>query len=61
MFIDRFADAYRAELTGFVEVARGRMTSPCTARDGLEALRIAEAATRALHEHRPVRLAEIDS
>jgi myo-inositol 2-dehydrogenase / D-chiro-inositol 1-dehydrogenase len=60
-FIDRFAEAYRAELQGFIEVARGRMPSPCTARDGVEALRIAEAATRSLHEHRPVRLEEIES
>ena len=40
-------------------VARGEVPSPCTARDGVAALRIAEAATRSLHEHRPVRLEEI--
>jgi myo-inositol 2-dehydrogenase/D-chiro-inositol 1-dehydrogenase len=58
-FLDRFADAYAAELATFVRVARGDEPSPCTARDGVEALRIAEAATLSLHEHRPVRLEEI--
>jgi myo-inositol 2-dehydrogenase / D-chiro-inositol 1-dehydrogenase len=58
-FLERFHDAYAAELAAFVRVARGEEPSPCTARDGVEALRIAEAATLSLHEHRPVRLAEI--
>jgi myo-inositol 2-dehydrogenase/D-chiro-inositol 1-dehydrogenase len=58
-FLDRFADAYRAELGAFVEVAAGRGESACTARDGLEAMRIAEAASRSLVERRAVALEEI--
>jgi myo-inositol 2-dehydrogenase/D-chiro-inositol 1-dehydrogenase len=58
-FIDRFKPAYAAELVEFLRVARREIESPCLARDGLAALRIAEAATRSLHEHRPVRLEEI--
>ena len=58
-FLMRFESAYAAEFAAFVAVARGEAPSPCTARDGLAALRIAEAADRSLHEHRPVRLAEI--
>jgi myo-inositol 2-dehydrogenase / D-chiro-inositol 1-dehydrogenase len=58
-FLDRFPEGYADELRAFVGVARGEIQSPCTARDGVEALRVAEAATRSLHEHRPVRLAEI--
>jgi myo-inositol 2-dehydrogenase / D-chiro-inositol 1-dehydrogenase len=58
-FLDRFSDAYAAELAAFIRVAQGERPSPCTARDGVEALRIAEAAGRSLHEQRPVRLAEI--
>lgn len=58
-FLDRFADAYRAEFAAFLRVARGDEPSPCTARDGVQALRIAEAATLSLHEHRPVRVEEI--
>jgi myo-inositol 2-dehydrogenase/D-chiro-inositol 1-dehydrogenase len=58
-FADRFTPAYTAELAEFIRVAQGHVPSPCVARDGLAALRIAEAATRSLHEHRPVRLEEI--
>jgi myo-inositol 2-dehydrogenase/D-chiro-inositol 1-dehydrogenase len=59
LFIDRFRDAYRAELRAFLGVARGHMVSACTARDGLEAVRVAVAAKRSLDEHRPVKLAEV--
>ena len=58
-FLTRFADAYRDEMLGFFKVAAGEMQTPCTARDGVESARIAEAATTALKEHRIVRLAEI--
>jgi myo-inositol 2-dehydrogenase/D-chiro-inositol 1-dehydrogenase len=60
-FLDRFEPAYAAELDAFVHLARTGGTSPCTARDGVASLRIAEAADRSLHEHRPVRLEEIPS
>ena len=58
-FFARFPDAYKAELVAFLAVARGEAPSPCTARDGVESLRVAEAATRSMHEHRPVALTEI--
>ncbi|MFJ8196428.1 Gfo/Idh/MocA family oxidoreductase [Streptomyces sp. NPDC096152] len=58
-FMDRFAEAYRAELTAFTEVVAGRLPSPCTVADALEAGWIAEACTRSLHEHRPVRVEEV--
>ena len=58
-FIARFEAAYAAEFGAFVAVARGDAPSPCTATDGVAALRVAEAATRSLHEHRPVRLDDI--
>jgi myo-inositol 2-dehydrogenase/D-chiro-inositol 1-dehydrogenase len=58
-FLVRFEDAYRAELAEFVRVARGEVESPCTGRDGVEALRTALAATRSRNEHRPVRVEEI--
>jgi myo-inositol 2-dehydrogenase/D-chiro-inositol 1-dehydrogenase len=60
-FLVRFEAAYAAELAAFVEVAAGRRPSPCGARDGVEALRVAEAATTALKERRIVKLAEIPS
>ena len=55
----RFEDAYRTELEHFLRLARGEAENPCTARDALEALRIALAADRSLAEHRPVPLAEV--
>jgi myo-inositol 2-dehydrogenase/D-chiro-inositol 1-dehydrogenase len=58
-FMDRLADAFRAELTAFTEVVAGTRPSPCTLHDGVEASLIAEAATRSWREHRPVRIDEV--
>lgn len=58
-FMDRFREAYENELRAFLRVARGEEESACTARDGLEAARVAVAATRSLREHRPVRVVEV--
>jgi myo-inositol 2-dehydrogenase/D-chiro-inositol 1-dehydrogenase len=58
-FLDRFEQAYRDELLAFIQVARGEAASACTARDGLEAMRIAEAASRSLAERRRIALDEI--
>ena len=55
----RFADAYRAELAHFLRFAQGQAPNPCTAADALEALRIAEAASRSWRERRTVKLSEI--
>ena len=48
-----------AELLEFLKVARGEIPSPCTARDAMQAMRIAVAATKSRLEHRPVRLDEV--
>ena len=58
-FLTRFEAAYRSELAEFLRVARGEIASPCTARDGLEAMRISVAATRSRAEGRPVALTEV--
>ena len=58
-FLVRFEAAYRDEFAAFLRVARRELPSPCTAADGLAALRVAEAATLSLQQHRPVRVAEI--
>jgi myo-inositol 2-dehydrogenase/D-chiro-inositol 1-dehydrogenase len=58
-FLSRFEAAYRAELLAFLRVARRETDSPCTARDGLEAMRISVAATRSRAEHRPIRMTEV--
>jgi myo-inositol 2-dehydrogenase/D-chiro-inositol 1-dehydrogenase len=59
IFLDRWDDAYHDEMIAFIDVARGKRVSPCSARDGVEALRIAEALAIAAAEHRLVALAEI--
>jgi myo-inositol 2-dehydrogenase/D-chiro-inositol 1-dehydrogenase len=60
-FLDRFAEAYRAELEQFVVSLReGTPPSP-TAEDGYRALQIAVAAGRSLRERRMVRLGEVTS
>jgi myo-inositol 2-dehydrogenase/D-chiro-inositol 1-dehydrogenase len=58
-FQERFLDAYRAELRHFLSLARGEAGNPCTARDALEALKIAMAADLSLAEHRPVAISEV--
>jgi myo-inositol 2-dehydrogenase/D-chiro-inositol 1-dehydrogenase len=60
-FMDRFADAYRAELSAFLDVAMGRRASPCTPQEALEVAWIAEAATLSLTQHRPITMKEVRS
>jgi myo-inositol 2-dehydrogenase/D-chiro-inositol 1-dehydrogenase len=59
-YLERFTDAYRAELTAFLAAARGERPPSTTARDGLEAMRVAVAATRSHVEHRRVSLDEVE-
>ena len=56
-FMERFQDAYRAELTAFTEVVAGARPSPCTGRDARAALAIAEAATGSREQGRPLKVA----
>jgi myo-inositol 2-dehydrogenase/D-chiro-inositol 1-dehydrogenase len=58
-FQQRFADAYRAEMIAFVDVAAGRAESACTATDALEAMRVAVACDRSRAEHRPVLVEDV--
>jgi myo-inositol 2-dehydrogenase / D-chiro-inositol 1-dehydrogenase len=58
-YLERYAAAYRAELEAFLACCRGLRPPAATARDGLEAMRVAVAATRSHVEHRPVALEEI--
>jgi myo-inositol 2-dehydrogenase/D-chiro-inositol 1-dehydrogenase len=58
-FMERFHDAYVAELTAFVDVAAGRAPSPCTPADALRALYVAEACDRSRREGVPVRVEQV--
>lgn len=58
-YLERFHNAYLAELSHFVEVAAGRATSPCSPAEALEALYIAEACELSRAQNRPVEVAEV--
>ena len=58
-FMDRFADAFRAELTAFVDVVNGTAAPACTVADAVEVAWLAEAATESLRRHAPVRIEEV--
>jgi myo-inositol 2-dehydrogenase/D-chiro-inositol 1-dehydrogenase len=58
-FMDRFRDAYAAELRAFTELAAGRIENPCTAEDALRTLLVAEAADLSRRERRPVAIEEV--
>lgn len=58
-FMDRFADAFRAELAAFVELTAGGVSSPCTVADALATSWVTEACAASLREHRPVRIDEL--
>lgn len=58
-YLDRYAPAYRAELEAFLQCCRGIRPPAATARDGLEAMRVAVAATLSHADRRPVALDEI--
>lgn len=58
-YLDRFEAAYRAELECFLARCRGERRPTSSARDGLEAHRIAVAATRAYQARGVVALEDI--
>ena len=60
-FMDRFADAFRAELSAFVEVVNGTAAPACTVADAVEVAWLAEAATESLQRGVPVRIEEVRS
>lgn len=58
-FMTRYLDAYAAEITAFIDcLEQGKAPSP-TAKDGLAALALAEAALRSVKEGRTIQMSEI--
>lgn len=55
-FIERFAEAYRLEMTAFVDMLEKGQTPLAGMRDGLEAQCLAEAAMVSMESGQPVRL-----
>ena len=56
-FLERYADAYKAELAAFVEAVTKKKPMPVGAEDGRQAIVLAEAAHKSLQTGRPVKLA----
>lgn len=52
-FLDRYAEAYRAEMRHFADILAGRAAPAVTYADGVAALRLAELAGRSLVSGRP--------
>ncbi|MFM9271475.1 inositol 2-dehydrogenase [Halomonas elongata] len=59
-FLERYAEAYRHEINDFVDAWKQQRAPLAGADDGLQALRLAEAAERSRHEGRRITLDEID-
>ena len=55
-FLERYAEAYRAELSAFVSAVSNHQPLPVTANDGRQAIVLAEAAVKSLRTGRPVKL-----
>lgn len=58
-FLDRFADAYVAEVHAFIDLVAGRIDNPCPPECALEAFYVAEACDRSRLEGREVEVAEV--
>lgn len=55
-FLERYADAYRIELTRFVESLQNNTAPPTTADDGLKALALADAALQSYQTGQVIQL-----
>ena len=55
-FLERYADAYRAEFATFVDCVVNKKPMPVTAHDGRQAIVLAEAAVKSLKTGRPVKV-----
>ena len=55
-FLERYAEAYRAELAVFVDALVNKKPMPVGAADGRMAIVLAEAAVKSLKTGRPVKI-----
>lgn len=58
-FMTRYLDAYAAEITAFIDCLEQHKAPSPTAKDGLAALALAEAALRSVKEGRTIQMSEI--
>jgi myo-inositol 2-dehydrogenase/D-chiro-inositol 1-dehydrogenase len=55
-FLERYADAYRAEMAAFVHALTQKTPMPVGAKDGRQALVLAEAALRSHKKKQAIRI-----
>ena len=60
-FLERYKEAFIAEMRAFLGAVAGNTPCAVTGEDGLKDLMVAMAAQRSLEQKRPVRVAEIES
>jgi myo-inositol 2-dehydrogenase/D-chiro-inositol 1-dehydrogenase len=58
-FLERYEQAYKVEISEFIDSLMNDTRLPVTGKDGLESLKIGLAALKSVQENRPVRLDEI--
>ncbi|AGX42218.1 inositol 2-dehydrogenase [Clostridium saccharobutylicum] len=58
-FLERYMQAYAEEITEFIDAIVNDTDVSVSADDGLKAVLIGDAATKSLHENRPVKVSEI--
>jgi len=58
-FMERFHQAYVDELVAFTDLVAGRIETPCSVREALQAFRIAEACDLSRRQGRPVSMDEV--
>ncbi|MEU5994344.1 Gfo/Idh/MocA family oxidoreductase [Spirillospora sp. NPDC047418] len=58
-FMERFSDAYDAEIRAFTDLVAGRRANPCPPEDALEAFYLAEACELSMREGRMVGTDEV--
>ncbi|TDD79945.1 dehydrogenase [Actinomadura darangshiensis] len=58
-FMERFSDAYDAELQAFVDLVAGRRANPCPPEEALEAFYLAEACELSMRQGRIVGIEEV--
>ena len=58
---DRYTGAFVAEMQAFAQAVANDTETPVTGEDGLHPVLMAAAATKSLHENRPVKISEIEA
>jgi myo-inositol 2-dehydrogenase/D-chiro-inositol 1-dehydrogenase len=59
-FLERYAEAYKTEMSDYIQSLENGTPVPANGNDGLQSLKIGLASIMSLQENRPVKLEEIN-